>query len=135
MAIKLFRKPDAGTYTLIPDMMEIELGSGEERQIEEKSYISHDDDYTDFDVSTSSAPEFSVTFDDPISDLESDYDTKERCGFGLLYTDANTEVLLAKANVTKRSWVRAGSKMRRQYTIKTAGKPVVNTPVQTLLTD
>jgi len=132
MAIKLYRKPDAGAFAEIPNMLDIEIGSGEERTTEEKSYISKDDDYTDFDVSTSSSPEFTVTFDDPIASLETDYDNKVRSEFGIYYTDGDLEVLFSAANVTKRAFVRAGSHMRRQYTIKTAGKPNIVSPAVTL---
>ncbi len=135
MAIKLFRKDlSAGTpaYAEVADMLDIEIGSGEERTVEEKSYISRDDDYADFDVGTSSSPEFTVTFDSTITELEADYDSKDRNAFGIWYTGDNLEVLFSAANVTKRSWVKAGSKARRQYTVKTAGKPAVSSPASVL---
>jgi hypothetical protein len=128
MAIKLFRSPSAAAYVEIPNMLDIEIGGGEERATEEKSYISHDEDYADFDVGTSSSPEFTVTFDGPVDVLEADYDSKVRAEFGIYYTGDDLEVLYAKANVTKRSWVKAGTKSRRQYTIKTAGKPAISNP-------
>jgi hypothetical protein len=131
MAIKLYRKDlsiGSPVYVEIPDMLDIEIGGGEEREVEEKKYISRDDDYADFDVGTSSSPEFTVTFDSAITVLEADYDGKKRNAFGIYYTGDDLEVTHSAANVTKRSWVKAGSKARRQYTIKTAGKPVVVTP-------
>ncbi len=135
MAIKLYRKDlSAGSpaFVEIPDMLDIEIGGGEEREVEEKKYISRDDDYADFDVGTSSSPEFTVTFDSTVALLEADYDGKNRNAFGIYYTGDDLEVTYTAANVTKRSWVKAGSKARRQYTIKTAGKPVVVSPSVTL---